>query len=81
MSSRGEVLPSFLPASGIELLNFYITSTFGKQLIQPVSFIVREGLLFLCRHYFNVFNVILCVGSCYTMALWLSESIENSTYI
>ena len=32
MSSRGEVLPSFLPASGIEFLNFYITSTFGKQL-------------------------------------------------
>ena len=32
MSSRGEVLPSFLPASGIEFRNFYITSTFGKQL-------------------------------------------------
>ena len=75
MSSRGEVLHSFLPASGIEFLNFYIT--FWKT-TSTVSFIVREGLLFVCRHYFNVFNVILCVGSCYTMALWLSESIENS---
>ena len=34
MSSRGEVLPSFLPASGIEFRNFHITSAFGKQLIQ-----------------------------------------------
>ena len=74
MSSRGEVLPSFLPASGIEFRNFYITSTFGKQLLQ-FPLLYREGLLFVCRHYFNV---ILCVGSCYTMALWLSESIENS---
>ena len=57
MSSRGEVLPSFLPASGIEFRNFYITSTFGKQLIQ-FPLLYREVLLFVCWHYFNL--IIFC---------------------
>ena len=60
MSSRGEVLPSFLPASGIEFRNFYITSTFAKHLLK-FPLLYRECLLFACRHYFNL---ILSVESC-----------------